>query len=230
MRVTSQLLNYFQNATSIEFRVVVYASTDGFDWSLKPLVEVNLVDQRVNVGEALLYQPDFKIEPNGWEQTMFQVNLGRAGKFTIFDEETREFRAPAILIEPVDVGKHLVVVTIRFVRQNEIVTFKESFHIEVIGIDDDGEVDPDPKVPADWKNLPVWDKEIEENLIPEELEAEPEKPIPYISRLTETGVLTIGWDREMDPPQKYEIIPEEKVAVEDYSRFSEREIEERLKF
>ena len=71
VRVTSQLLNYFQNATAIEFRVVVYAPTDDFDWSLKPLVEVNLVDQRVNVSEALLYQPDFKIEPNGWEQTMF---------------------------------------------------------------------------------------------------------------------------------------------------------------
>ena len=107
-------------------------------------------------------------------------------------------------------------------------TFKESFHIEVIGIDDGGQVDPGPEVPADWKNLPVWDKEIEENLIPEE--AGPEKPIPYISRLTETGVLTIGWDREMAPPQKYEIIPEEKVAVDDYSQFSEREIEERLDF
>ena len=44
------------------------------------------------------------------------MNLGRAGKFTVFDKEKREFRAPAILIEPVDIGKHLVVVTIRFVR------------------------------------------------------------------------------------------------------------------
>ena len=57
-----------------------------------------------------------------------------------------------------------------------------------------------------------------------------EKPVPYISRLTETGVLTIGWDRLMRQPQNYREIPEKKVAVNNISHFSEQEIEQRVEF
>ena len=74
-------------------------------------------------------------------------------------------------------------------------TFKHSFYITVFDKDKGGSNGTDGEVPFDWRSLPVWDKEIEENLIPEEVYEEegeekgPGKPIPYISRLTETGLL-----------------------------------------
>ena len=44
-------------------------------------------------------------------------------------------------------------------------------------------------------------------------EYHPDQPVPYIVELTQKGVLTIGWDRQMVPPGNYTEIPEAQVAV-----------------
>ena len=105
--------------TSVDFRVVVYEPTD-YDWFLRPVFEVDLADQEVSVNTSLRYQPDFKIEPNGWQMTLLQINLGRSNKFTKYDSETRTFFCEADLVEQVDLGQHLITIEVRFVRNYEI--------------------------------------------------------------------------------------------------------------
>ena len=41
-----------------------------------------------------------------------------------------------------------------------------------------------------------------------------ERPIPYIVDFSQTGVMTIGWDRLMKPYDKPQEIPPERIAVE----------------
>ena len=45
----------------------------------------------------------------------------------------------------------------------------------------------------------------------------PLQPIPVIKKLTDTGVLTIGWDRKMQKPPNLDEIPKSKVVVTDES-------------
>ena len=44
---------------------------------------------------------------------------------------------------------------------------------------------------------------------------DPDRPIPYIVDLSSTGVLKIGWNKEMVPPANVTEIPPTKIAVEE---------------
>lgn len=60
------------------------------------------------------------------------------------------------------------------------------------------------------------------DLVPEvEVTDSEERPVPYIARLTDTGLLTIGWDRKMQYLEGFENLPRTKVAIEDYSLLSQ---------
>ena len=48
--------------------------------------------------------------------------------------------------------------------------------------------------------------------------------------MSETGLLTIEWDRPMQPFERYWKIKEYKVAVKDWSDLPEDELEERISF
>ena len=41
-----------------------------------------------------------------------------------------------------------------------------------------------------------------------------DRPVPYIAGYTPTGILTIGWDRTMQPYEQPKKIPATKVAIE----------------
>ena len=43
---------------------------------------------------------------------------------------------------------------------------------------------------------------------------DPDRPIPYILDLSQDGVLIIGWDKTMEPPEDFDRIPPTKIAVE----------------
>lgn len=45
---------------------------------------------------------------------------------------------------------------------------------------------------------------------------DPERPIPYVADMTSTGMLVIGWDRKMNPPNNITVIPPTKIAHKDY--------------
>ena len=47
------------------------------------------------------------------------------------------------------------------------------------------------------------------------LKTDPDRPTPYIVDLDSTGMLKIGWNKEMMPPQNVTEIPPTKIAVED---------------
>jgi hypothetical protein len=48
--------------------------------------------------------------------------------------------------------------------------------------------------------------------------------------MSETGLLTIEWDRPMQPFERYWKIAEYKVAVKDWSDLPEDELDERISF
>ena len=158
-----------------------------------------------------------------------QVNLGRSNKFTKYDEISRQFSCVAELVDEVDIGEHSVLISAFFERNNEVVTFYESFNIIVYKNDFVGPTGPDGEPPIGTL-LPTWGDGIRTNLKPEIKDETTNKPIPFIARLTETGLLTIGWDRQMKPPLDYEIIPDKKVAIYDISLFDKKDRNERLKF
>jgi hypothetical protein len=83
-----------------------------------------------------------------------------------------------------------------------------------------------PPCPPDEKDFPDWTEAIEPNLKPVHPEdGKQKKPVPFIKSLSDSGLLTIGWDELMVPPFEYEKIPERKVAIRDWSAFSPQEIE-----
>ena len=54
-------------------------------------------------------------------------------------------------------------------------------------------------------------------------EFDAERPIPYIQELSISGLLTIGWDRNMMVPKNYSAIKTSRIAVEkDYNRSEKR--------
>lgn len=93
-----------------------------------------------------------------------------------------------------NIGTHEVEIDASFFQANHIPVFlKRSFYI-IVYDDFKPPIDPDDK-PKNGTFLPAWNDTIKENLIPE-IPSDPEtRPVPYIARLTETGMLTIGWDR-----------------------------------
>ena len=80
----------------------------------------------------------------------------------------------------------------------------------------DDKVEPDykPWFPPEPIYYPEWK---EENVVRQNTtqEYDPERPIPYIVDLSADGMLLIGWDRDMRPPQNFSDIPPTKIAVEE---------------
>ena len=66
-----------------------------------------------------------------------------------------------------------------------------------------------PWMPPDPIEYKTWDEikfPIRDSMEPEPFD--PLKPNPYVAELTQTGVMTIGWDKKMAPPKNYTFIPE----------------------
>ena len=51
-------------------------------------------------------------------------------------------------------------------------------------------------------------------LVIEKLSEDPDKPIPYIANFTPTGLMTIKWDRLMEPYDEPAEIPPTRVIVD----------------
>ena len=78
---------------------------------------------------------------------------------------------------------------------------------------------PDRKNDTDY---PDWNDEPYKDLIPETCN-NGTRPVPYIHSLSTTGLLRIGWNKEMMVPENAKEIPDKKVAVTDWSAFSPKD-------
>ena len=78
---------------------------------------------------------------------------------------------------------------------------------------DDPEPEVEPWFPPDPIYYPEWEPEnyIRTNMTQPD---DPDRPIPKILDLTSDGIVVIGWDKTMDPPDEIDIIPPTKIAVE----------------
>ena len=96
-------------------------------------------------------------------------------------------------------------------------TYEEHYRGHFILTIDDKTVIVDPWVPPDPIEYRVWEKaqyEIRESMQPDPYD--PVQPVPYIAHLSQTGAMTIGWDRMMAPPSDYKVIPEAQIAVKSW--------------
>ena len=160
---------------------------------------------------------------NDW-QIKIQVNLGRANKFTRYNSDDSRFYTIADLVEKIDIGAYEVVIAAYFTSPfGTYLNFRDTYFINVY---EPGPLDPNIEPDKDGENNPIeldeLDLDARNNFVPEEIEKSseggdgdgsilPARPIPFISHITETGRVTIAWDRKMETPSKFEQIPETKV-------------------
>ena len=183
-------------------------------------------------GEAWHYFPAITVQLNGWELDL-RVNLGRSNKFTRYNKLSRSFHSVPDLVETVDIGSHEVKMAAIFTSaSNKTVIFRRAFNITVY--EQPAEEVVPVLLPPDIQHLPQWDKPIrnvQDSVVDSAEEEEQEdRPVPYVARVTQTGLVTIGWDQAMRPPADFKQIPAEKVALEDLSVFDERDVSDRVEF
>ena len=91
-------------------------------------------------------------------------------------------------------------------------SFEASFTLDIVN---DIKIIKEPKV----KSLETWTS-FKKNSAKESLTLgpiEPSQPVPYIRDLTSTGVLVIGWDREMTQRDDFALINPSRVAVANFN-------------
>ena len=163
---------------------------------------MNLENQRVKIGESLLYSPGIQLNTYGYLMDV-RADLGAANRFTEFDSERNTFKVHSNLLTKSDIGIYIIKISAKFYSENYEENFRGEFLLTVW---DDPEKDADPWFPPDPIEYQFWDGSIREDakLGP----YDPLQPIPYIVDLSRTGLMTIGWDRVMVPPGNYTVIPQ----------------------
>lgn len=131
-----------------------------------------------------------------------EAELGLAFLFASYDEKANQFRVYGHLLEEEHIGQYMITIKARFFSDTYEETYTGTFFLTVW----DTEPVIEPWMPPDPIEYQKWDGAIRENAIPEPFD--PLKPIPYVHDLTQTGVMTIGWDKLMVPPTNYTVLPQ----------------------
>ena len=137
-----------------------------------------------------------------------EAELGGAFTFSSYDGTTNTYEVFGEMIGLDDVGRYPIIIRSQFFNETHVETFEDIFYLTVWA---DTESSVDSWFPPDPIEFPKWEGSIRENT--ELGEFHPDQPVPYIADLTQTGVMTIGWDRQMTPPGNYTEIPIAQVAV-----------------
>ena len=139
-----------------------------------------------------------------------QVDIGSTYPFASYDEERNIYKVAAGETTREDIGIYEIIIVATFYNETFSEQYAESFFLTVW----DDPIPP-PPFPPETIYYPNWEYDLKETFEPEPFD--PEKPVPYIESLTSTGVLTIGWDREMVRPANISVIPPAKVAIKDWA-------------
>ena len=138
--------------------------------------------------------------------------LGNAFRFCSFDKETNTFYVHGNLVENEDVGTYPIQVYARFFNETFTETYKEEFTLTVWNIAQ--EIEIEGWFPSNPIYYPEWNPEHIVRVNTTEEVDDPDSPIPYIMDLTADGICIIAWDRDMQPPEDYSVIPPTLIAVE----------------
>ena len=207
-------MNAPETTDCTDFDLTVEALPSGEIIKVEPEFMVNLQDQRVKVGDSLIYSLEARLSSYGHEMTV-TMDLSNAKSFASYDDSLNQFKVHGSLLEASDVGNYPISVKATYSNETFSETYTKRFTLTVWN---DNEIETEtiveePWFPEDPIYYPDWEPEnyIRSNMTQEE---DKERPIPYIIDLSPNGVLLIGWDKKMRPPEIIESIPPTKIAVE----------------
>jgi len=131
------------------------------------------------------------------------ADIDDTSKFAEFDSETITYIIRSNYLQRGDIGEYMVVINARFYND----TYEEKFNGHFMVTIWDDPVVEEPWTPPNPIEIKDWDPvAIRDSMEPEPYD--PQKPIPYVAEISQTGVMTIGWDKSMMPPNNYTVIPE----------------------
>lgn len=167
----------------------------------------------MRVGQPLIYEPLVQVNTYGYIMDL-QVDIGSTYPFASYDEEKNIYKVAGGETTRSDIGIYEIVIIATFYNETFSEQYAESFFLTVW----DDPIPP-PPYPDETIFYPEWDFAVKETFEPEPFD--PDKPIPFIESLSSTGVLTIGWDREMVRPANISVIPPAKVAIKDWANLDD---------
>ena len=145
-----------------------------------------------------------------------EVDLGGASKFTSYEDETNTFKVHSTLLEHADIGSYKISLVATFSNTTYSEEFEDSFYLTVVP--DEVQV----SLPAEYYFYDEWKGQIRDAWEPAE-PFDPEKPVPHIDSMSQTGILTVRWDRKMQKPDNITELAEAQIAVRQESRMLDGE-------
>lgn len=195
----------------MEFDITVSPVPDVKVWTVEPDFMVGLQDQRVQVGDSLVYTLD-NIEGSYGYQMDVTMRTGAASLFSSYDKTLKTFKVNGDVVTRENIGFYPIEVTATFFNSTFSETYKRQFILEVW----DDPIPEEPKEPW-FPEDPIWYPELPDYRYIRKnytQEYDPQRPIPYIADLNEDGILKIGWNKVMSPPANHTEIPPTYIALE----------------
>lgn len=182
-------------------------------------------------GKTISIGDDFKGEFG--DKLSVDVKLGEADSFVEWDVEKNEFVIKEGAVTPDLNGTYPIEIEFSYQNSTYKETYTKTFEVQI-----DPPLDQIPPTFAGIQFRNEYET-IEETIVETRFTQEPEpyspeQPVPYIEELTETGLLTIGWDRFMEKPEDPSEIRPSKVGITetdlppDYSKLPQRKLQERV--
>ena len=147
------------------------------------------------------------------QETVVTLKMRKAALFAYYDSASHTFVVDGSRITDDMVGLHKITVETTYTDpKGQTQFFSKSFYLKV---------EPDPSKldlgPVeefiDDRNI-VSQADFKGIIMVEPQPKSTERPVPYIAEFSQTGVMTIGWDRAMKPYEKPKEIPPTQIAIE----------------
>lgn len=141
------------------------------------------------------------------------ISMQQIKDFAEFDEATNELLIDGDHLKESHVGFYTVSVSARFTNGTHTEFAEGKFRLQVVSAAEtsDGSLHSQSNEPENIIDLKEWDGLVE--LAETGSQYSPGQPVPYISSLTEFGVLTITWDKLMQDIHNITEVPPAKVMI-----------------
>lgn len=156
------------------------------------------------------YKPGVPKSVPGYDMEVDLV-LGKASKFSAYSKSANIYRVLGSMIRNEDIGEYPIEVRVTLKRGAVSRVFKKTFKLLVWGAIPEKSKEEeltgrviDPRKQANFLRKQAV----------EDAATERRRPVPFIVEFRPDGVLVIGWDSQMIPPQNLTRIPTTQVAIE----------------
>lgn len=158
IKVCSKLSNSLKTETCSEFDYKVNPVPDVFVWTNELDFKVEFEDQKVRVGDTLVYTlGDFE----GADDFQVAVTLSRgtSAKFTSFDKEQRAFRVSGDLVTRAEIGFYPIKVEVTFSDASFTKSYTRYFLLEIWD-----DLPQDDELLGSWfPSDPIWYPDVPQN-------------------------------------------------------------------